>query len=113
MRTSFLLLGVFLFTSNALRERNPLRNITTLNHKRDGVIEMHNWAGAGQNASGSNVFQTITAQWQVPRIYDPPGDPSLADSTINNPVLLGEWTGFTGDCGVIVQAGTSQTVSRY
>lgn len=128
MKTSIFLLGASLLASGVLAEftfsgkmthhgvevpveftpmpsRNKLPNNTT-NAKRDGPVSTTtNWAGAIQEAPSSGLFQSITAQWQVPGIYSP-GPPLTTDT-----YWLYEWVGIDSACGVILQSGTAQTVS--
>ncbi|KAE9369699.1 concanavalin A-like lectin/glucanase, partial [Stipitochalara longipes BDJ] len=126
--SSILFLGASLLTSGALATLNytarmthhgvevpvvftdlPPRNRLSKqapNHKRDGpVSNTVNWAGAIQEAPVSGVFSSISATWQVPGIYSP--GPALTDDTY----YLYEWVGIDSDCGVILQAGTAQTLN--
>jgi Peptidase A4 family len=128
MRPSIFLLGASLLTSGVLADFSytakmthhgvevpveftpmPPRNRTknASNVKRDGPVSTTtNWAGAIQEAPSSGLFQSITAQWQVPGIYSP-GPPLTSDT-----YWLYEWVGIDSDCGVILQSGTAQTVSQ-
>jgi hypothetical protein len=93
-----------LFTPIPPRNRLP-KEAPNLHSKRDGPVSTTtNWAGAIQEAPSSGLFQSITAQWQVPGIYTP-GPPLTTDT-----YWLYEWVGIDSACGVILQSGTGQTV---
>lgn len=96
-------------TPNVLPERKSLPDLhaNVTNNKRSGPISVTaNWAGAIQEAPTSGVFRTITAEWQVPGVYPPPGV-ALGSAAY----WLYEWVGIGSDCGIILQAGTAQVVS--
>jgi hypothetical protein len=85
------------------RLSKPAQNVTS---KRGGPISTtNNWAGAIQEAPVSGNFRSISAQWKVPGIYSP--GPPLTEATYG----LSQWVGIGSSCGVILQAGTAQSVS--
>lgn len=73
--------------------------------KRQTVSETENWAGAIQEEPPSGLFNTVSANWQVPTISAPPGFDLTEEA-----YWLYEWVGIGSSCDVIVQAGTGSHV---
>lgn len=73
------------------------------------VSTTSNWAGTIWNSAPSGSYGTITAKWNVPGIYPPPGSPASVPG--GKTYFLVEWVGIGSDCGHIIQAGTGQILT--
>jgi hypothetical protein len=93
------------FTSLPARHSLPDKKSESTTGKRTSVSTTANWAGAIQEAPSSGLFQTVSANWQVPSVSAPPG------TTLGTDLYwLYEWVGIDSSCDVILQAGTGAYV---